>query len=303
MSENEAAFQGDFAGGPSKPSAEDLMSTLSLRAICDRAAAGSVLPDFAHTAGEKKMLAYSRLAPLVRESGLQTFAEFLDVVDKESDQRKRMIASLTTKHTYFNREPHHFEHLVEHVRPDLIARSQGSEKVRIWSAGSSSGEEIHTLMMFLLGTDKHKGMAVAKGNLVVLASDLAAHAVNTAQAATYDAEAVSKLPPALRDAWCEPVSGDPTGRITISKEITRLIRYRQLNLLRAWPFDALFDVIFWRNVMIYFDEPTKAGLVLRFAKQLKVGGYLYIGHSERVSGEASKYLKPMGATIYQRIEG
>lgn len=252
---------------------------------------------------KKKMLAYSRLAPLVRKSGLQTFSEFLDVVDTDSEQRSRVIASLTTNHTYFNREPHHFEHFAEHVRPDLIARSQRSEKVRIWSAGSSSGEEIHTLIMFLLGADKQKAKAIAKGDLVVLASDLAAHAVNAAREATYDGEAVSKLPSALRETWCDPIADDPSGSIIISKEVTRLIRYRQLNLLRAWPFDALFDVIFCRNVMIYFDEPTKANLVARFAKQLKLGGYLYIGHSERISGEASKYMKPVGATIYQRIDG
>lgn len=252
---------------------------------------------------KKKMLAYSRLAPLVRESGLQTFTQYLNVVDSDASQRKRVISALTTNHTYFNREPHHFEHFSNVVRPDLIARSQSKDKVRIWSAGSSSGEEIHTLMMFLLGEDKAKGKNIARGNLLVLASDLAPHAVNAAQAATYDGAAVSKLPDALRKAWCDPIPGDPTNSVTIAREITQLIRYRQLNLLRAWPFDALFDVIFCRNVMIYFDEPTKAELVLRFARQLKVGGYLYIGHSERVSGEGARLLKPVGATIYQRIEG
>lgn len=252
---------------------------------------------------KKKMLAYSRLAPLVRESGLQTFTEYLNVVDRDVAHRKRVIAALTTNHTYFNREPHHFEHFSDVVRPDLIARSKAKDKVRIWSAGSSSGEEIHTLMMFLLGEDKRQGKAIANGNLLVLASDLAPHAVNAAQAATYDGAAVSKLPDTLRQAWCDPIPGDPTNSVTIAKEITQLIRYRQLNLLRAWPFDALFDVIFCRNVMIYFDEPTKAELVLRFARQLKVGGYLYIGHSERVSGEGARLLKSVGATIYQRIEG
>lgn len=252
---------------------------------------------------KKKMLAYSRIAPLVRESGEQTFTGYLDVVDRDNEQRKKVIASLTTNHTYFNREPHHFEHFSQVVRGDIIARSQARDKVRIWSAGSSSGEEIHTLMMFLLGEDKREGKQIAKGELVVLASDLAPHAVNAASAATYDREAVSKLPAALREAWCDPVADDPAGSVTIASEIRRLIRYRQLNLLRPWPFDALFDVIFCRNVMIYFDEPTKAELVLRFAKQLKVGGYLYIGHSERVAGEATKLLQPVGATIYQRVEG
>ena len=257
--------------------------------------AGIVLSD------KKTMLAYSRLAPLVRQSAKETFGEYLDLVEKDEVQRRKVVASLTTNHTYFNREPHHFEHFTNTVRDDIIKRSQNREKVRIWSAGSSSGEEIHTLMMYLLGENKAQGQKIARGDLRVLASDLADHAVCAAKAATYDAEAVSKMPEALRNVWCEVASGDPSC-VTISPVITNLIRYRQLNLLRPWPFDGQFDVIFCRNVMIYFDEPTKVELVRRFAERLKPGGYLYIGHSERVAGPAVEVLKLVGATIYQKVK-
>lgn len=260
-----------------------------------KAEAGIVLSD------KKTMLAYSRLAPLVRSSGRGTFREYLDQVMQDKAERAKLVASLTTNHTYFNREPHHFAHFVETVRDDIIERSQCGEQVRIWSAGSSSGEEIHSLMMYLLGESKSEGQRIAEGKLLVLASDLAAHAVSAARSATYEAEAVNKMPKKLRMAWCNEGTGDAQGLVTIAKVITDLIRYRRLNLLRAWPFDALFDVIFCRNVMIYFDEPTKADLVLRFAQRLKPGGYLYIGHSERVSGPALDLLELVGSTIYKKV--
>ena len=218
--------------------------------------AGIVLSD------KKKMLAYSRLAPLVRASDKATFGQYLDAVERDKDERKRLVDSLTTNHTYFDREPHHFEHFTQIVRGDLIERSQNKQKVRIWSAGSSSGEEIHTLMMYLLGENMAEGQRIARGDLLALASDLAGHAVEAAKAATYDEEALSKMPEALRSAWVEPAGGGDPSAVTISPVITNLIRYRQLNLLRPWPFDMLFDVIFCRNVMIYFDAPTKAELVL-----------------------------------------
>ncbi|MEM7779733.1 MAG: CheR family methyltransferase [Pseudomonadota bacterium] len=265
--------------------------------ICDmlRAEAGIVLND------KKRMLAYSRIAPLVRESGLQTFEDYLDLLATDRAEHAKTIASLTTNHTYFNREAHHFDHFNAEVRGDLIARANARDPVRIWSAGCSSGEEIYTLMMVLLGMDKRHGQAIArKGGIVVLASDLAEHAVNAAQRALYPEEALSKVPEKLRENWCEKTEEDGAPMLAISSHITNMLRYRQLNLLRPWPFSAQFDVIFCRNVMIYFDGPTKDALLVNFARQLKPGGYLYIGHSERVSGEASGLLEPVGSTIYRR---
>lgn len=248
---------------------------------------------------KKKMLAYSRLAPLVRESALATFADYLDMIEHHPSERTRAIASLTTNHTYFYREPVHFEHFGKHVRPELVARAEAGENVRIWSAGCSSGEEIYTLLMVLAGDDRRQGQRLARSGIVALASDLAEHAVAAAAAAHYPAEAVSKLPAQLRDNWSKPLPGDPT-RVSISADLVRMVRFRQLNLLRPWPFRGPFDVIFCRNVMIYFDEPTKAALVLNFARALAPGGYLYIGHSERVAGEATTLLEPVGSTIYRR---
>jgi chemotaxis protein methyltransferase CheR len=249
---------------------------------------------------QKRMLAYSRLAPLVRQSGAQTFGDYLDGLASDPAAETRLIAALTTNHTYFYREPHHFEHFFVHVRPALIARAQLGEPVRLWSAGCSSGEEIWTLLMVLLGEERAAGRALAGLDIKALASDLAGHAIETAMAASYERSALAALPPALVKCWCETALDSPSSSLRIADELRAMVRFRQLNLLRAWPFRGRFDVIFCRNVMIYFDDPTKEQLVLAFARQLHPGGYLYIGHSERVSGPASDLLVPVGATIYQR---
>jgi len=246
----------------------------------------------------KAMLAYSRIAPLVRASAATTFSDFLDGLDADIALKTRVIAALTTNHTYFNREPHHFEHFAAHVRGDLIARAKQGLSVRLWSTACSSGEEVWTLMMTLLGPDRHAGMDISRRDILALATDLADHAVNAAKEARYPADALEAIDPQLRKTWCER-EGD---QIAIGQDLRRMARFRQLNLLRNWPFEGQFDVIFCRNVMIYFDDPTKEQLVLRLAHKLRPGGYLYIGHSERVTGSASALLRNVGPTIYKRAE-
>lgn len=249
---------------------------------------------------KKRMLVYSRIAPLVRASNRQTFAEYLDHAAKDPAMATRTIASLTTNHTYFYREPHHFEHFAQHVRPDLCARIEKGDKVRLWSAGCSSGEEIWTLIMVLLGEKRAHGQRLAQGDILALASDLADHAVEAAKRGIYRADTLETMPEPLRAAWCEREAGGPPEMLGMARELRSLVRFRQLNLFRPWPMKHLFDVIFCRNVMIYFDEPSKEHLLVGLAGQLRPGGYLYIGHSERVSGAARDLLDPAGPTIYRR---
>ena len=244
----------------------------------------------------KRMLVYSRLAPLVRESGCGTFSAFLDTLGQDSARLGRVIASLTTNHTYFNREPHHFEHFGRVVRPILLESLRAGRRARLWSAGCSSGEEVYTLAMTMLGTERGEAQRIANADLRFLASDLAPHAIARAEKAEYEAEALEAIPADLRRHWVQ-LAGQ---RGTIAPEVRRLVRFRQLNLLGQWPMRGQFDVIFCRNVMIYFDLPTKEKLIARLAGQLVPGGYLYIGHSERVSGEGEAMLESRGPTVYQR---
>jgi chemotaxis protein methyltransferase CheR len=253
--------------------------------------AGIMLPE------GKAMLVYSRLAPLVRDCGAGSFANFIALVASDQALKARMIAALTTNHTFFYREAHHFEHFASEVRAGLIARLHGGNAVRMWSAGCSSGEETWSLVMTLLGADQREGERLASRDLRVLASDLAPHAVEAARRAVYGASDLKPVPEPLRRAWTRPCAE----KVKIADTAAAVVRFRQLNLLAAWPFRGQFDIIFCRNVMIYFDNPTKQRLVSRFAEVLAPGGYLYIGHSERVSGPAEQELELIGPTIYRKV--
>ncbi|MGE4411280.1 MAG: protein-glutamate O-methyltransferase CheR [Sphingobium sp.] len=252
--------------------------------------AGIVLPP------GKATLVYSRLAPLVRESGQQTFARYIEHVRRDEADMRGMINALTTNHTFFYRESHHFDHLAGQVRPQLLAKARAGEPVRLWSAGCSTGEELYSLAMALLGPDRREARALLDGDVVILATDLADHAVAGARAARYPADAVKEVPDALRNSWVHRVGDE----IELDSELRAMVRVRRLNLLGPWPMKRGFDVIFCRNVMIYFDQPTKDRLVARFTDQLLPGGHLYIGHSERVGGETQYRMALVGGTIYRK---
>ena len=252
--------------------------------------AGIVLPE------GKAMLVYSRLAPLVRDSGCATFGSYVMRIREDAAERTRAICALTTNHTFFYREAHHFEHFENELRDGLLQRLEQGGRVRMWSAGCSSGEETWSLLMTLLGPERSTGLAIARRDVRLLATDIATHALRKATHAHYRAEDLKPVPEPLRRAWTTG-TGD---ELAIAPEMQSLVRFRTLNLHGEWPMHGLFDVIFCRNVMIYFDNPAKERLVARFAEALAPGGYLYIGHSERVTGPALDLLANVGPTIYQR---
>jgi chemotaxis protein methyltransferase CheR len=253
--------------------------------------AGIVLPT------GKAMLVYSRLAPLVRDSGLGTFSAYVERIRGDADERRKAVCALTTNHTFFYREAHHFEHFAAEARPMIQGLLQRRESVRIWSAGCSSGEETWSLVMTLLGANRREGEAIAQANLRVLASDIADHALARAKAARYPIRDLEAVPKPLTSAWTTPIDADTA---EVSRTAQACVQFRRLNLHGDWPITRQFAVIFCRNVMIYFDQDAKERLVERFARQLLPGGFLYIGHSERVSGAAESLLTPVGPTIYRR---
>lgn len=244
----------------------------------------------------KAMLVYSRLAPLVRASNRGTFAAYLQLIESDAEERRKTINALTTNHTFFYREAHHFEHFAHEVRPHLLDDLHHGGAVRMWSAGCSSGEEVFSLTMTLLGHDRGEGTRLARHDIRILASDIADHALKKASEGRYEARDGSALPDDLRRNWTR----EESGQMVIGPEARDLVQFKRLNLHGDWPMRRPFQVIFCRNVMIYFDQPTKERLVSRFAQALCPGGYLYIGHSERISGPAEDLLEPVGPTIYHR---
>jgi chemotaxis protein methyltransferase CheR len=270
----------------------DIYGADDFRAISEIAyrEAGIVLPQ------GKAMLVYSRIAPLVRDGGCATFGAYVMRIREDEAERRKAICALTTNHTFFYREAHHFDHFRDTVRPHLLRRLDQGGKVRMWSAGCSSGEETWSLGMTLLGPERQAGLALARRDIRILASDIATHALSRAMAARYRTEDLKPVPEALRTAWTTPCGDE----IEIAPELRAMARFRTLNLLGDWPMRGHFDVIFCRNVMIYFDNPTKERLVARFAAMLAPQGTLYVGHSERVTGPALDHLSPMGPTVYCR---
>jgi len=270
----------------------DIYSTADFRAVAGIVydTAGIVLEQ------GKAMLVYSRLAPLVRKAGSVTFSAYIACMRENPAELNRAVAALTTNHTFFYREAHHFEHLAQTVRPMLAEKARRGQPVRLWSAGCSSGEETWSMVMTLLGPDRAAGQALAKADVRVLASDLAPHAIERAEAALYPQRDVEPVPQPLRSGWTAA-----RGENAIMDDTARaIVRFRILNLLREWPMKGRFDVIVCRNVMIYFDGPTKERLVERLTDQLAPDGTLFIGHSERVSGAAADRLALVGPTIYRR---
>lgn len=256
-----------------------------------RAHAGIVMPP------EKAMLIFSRLTKLLRQRGMNDFSDYIELIRHDSEERRHAIEALTTNHTFFFREPHHFEHFAQDVRPALLDKLRHKRRVRMWSCASSSGQEVYSLAMTLLGTDRSQFQQILGGDIALLATDLAQKVLDEGQRAEYPLEQLREIPSEYASIWTQ-ASKD---RFRIDPRLTGIVRFRQLNLLDAWPIKNSFDVIFCRNVTIYFDEPTKEQLLARLADHLELGGYLYIGHSERVPESVAPRFEPVGQTAFRKI--
>ncbi len=204
-----------------------------------------------------------------------------------------MLRALTTNVTRFFREPHHFEHLRTTVLPPLLAAARAGGRVRLWSAACSNGQEPYSLGLTVLDLLPN----AAELDVRVLATDIDTDMVAAGRAGHYDADALSPVPAPLRSRWFRP-AGDG---MEAGPELRRLVQFRELNLIGAWPMRGGFDAIMCRNVAIYFDADTQALVWSRFAPLLAPGTHLYIGHSERLSGPAAAGFVPAGTTIYRRV--
>ncbi|UAK26042.1 CheR family methyltransferase [Sphingomonas nostoxanthinifaciens] len=245
----------------------------------------------------KAQLVYSRWAKRLRASGCASFAAYRKLIETDSEERAAAVYGLTTNHTKFFREDHHFDHFVRETWPPLAARLNDGGKVRLWSAACSSGEEPYTLAMVAMGARRDVAASLLRRDLRILATDLSLDVLKIAREGRYPVDTLASVPGDLRSTWVQR-RGD-TGEI--DPDLRALIAFRQLNLLGDWPIRGRFDAIFCRNVMIYFDDPTKARLQERLAAALAPGGFLYIGHSERLLGAAEKMLTPVGHTMYRKV--
>ncbi|MFW2545584.1 CheR family methyltransferase [Primorskyibacter sp. 2E107] len=248
-------------------------------------------------AQSKKPLVYSRLSRRLKAREINSFPAYLDLLGKreENAERLELISALTTNVTSFFRENHHFETLRTDSLPASIERARNGKRLRIWSAGCSSGQEPYSIAMTILDMMPE----APRHNVKILATDIDPQIVAKAKAGRYPAEEAGSIPDGFRKKWVK-LEDSGTGQISMSQDLQKLITFAELNLIADWPIKGPFDAVFCRNVAIYFDQDTQKRLWQRFSELLAPGGFLFIGHSERVTGPASATLRGVGITSYQK---
>ncbi len=251
-----------------------------------------------HLPASKASLVYSRLAKRLRLLGLESFRDYCTLVGSPdgADERTQMIAALTTNVTRFFREPHHFDHVKAKLIAPRADAIRAGHRLRIWSAGCSSGQEPYSLALSILSLMPD----VRSFDVRILATDINPHVLETARRAVYAAEEVASIPPDLRRAWTESAGN---GALKLDEAARGLITFRPLNLIGSWPMSGPFDAVFCRNVVIYFDERTQMRLLSRITSLIRPGGYLYLGHSERLVGPAEAMFSADGTTCYRKLGG
>jgi chemotaxis protein methyltransferase CheR len=244
-------------------------------------------------APSKRDMVFGRLSRRLRELGLTSFEQYLDLVaDPKSVESEQFINALTTNLTSFFREAHHFEFLARQWLPQMLPT--GERCLRIWSAGCSTGEEPYSIAMTLL---EHLPPGI---DFKVLATDLDSEVVTRAERGIYPVERIAGLSDAQRRRWFQRGQGNQEGLARVRPELRQHVTFRCLNLLERWPMSQPFHAIFCRNVVIYFDKDTQRPLFERFADAVIPDGHLFIGHSESLH-QVTERFKPLGHTVYQRI--
>ena len=237
--------------------------------------------------GGKEALVRARLMKRLRVMGMESFEEYLKFIDSNSGAKELgcMIDEMTTNKTFFFREIEHFNYLCEKILPELK-----DNKLRFWSAACSSGEEPFSLAILLMeNIPRIKSMDVR-----ILATDISTKMLNKARKAVYEEETLRNVPKLFLQKYFVKVRNESFLAYQLKDDVSSIIQFSWLNLMEAWPMKGLFNVIFCRNVMIYFDRPTQQKLINRFWALIEPGGYLFVGHSESLSGISHqfKYVRP-----------
>lgn len=237
----------------------------------------------------KSVMVHSRISRRLRDLGIGSINEYMDFLESPGGaaETTNFCNAITTNLTSFFREPHHFEHL----KAELKGSTGKQSRLRIWSAGCSTGEEPHCIAMVVASN-------VAQScDAKVLATDLDTNVLEKAMRGRYALDKHAAVPAEYKSRFTQADSGGK--EFAVTQEATKLISFRQLNLLSDWPIKGPFDFIFCRNVLIYFDGETKANLINRYAELLRPNGVLYLGHSETIL-EEHPMLMPEGRTTYRK---
>ncbi len=237
----------------------------------------------------KQEMVYSRLARRLRAKGMTSFTEYLDVLEggRDTDEWEAFTNALTTNLTSFFREAHHFPILAEHVL-------KMKEPLTIWCSASSTGEEPYSIAMTLC-----EAFDTLTPPVTIVATDIDTNVLETAANGVYTIDRLDKMPKDRARRFFQKGKGERAGLVRVRPELRQLVSFKQLNLLgNTWPITGPFDVIFCRNVMIYFDKPTQGKILARFAPLMKPQGLLFAGHSENFL-YATDAFRLRGKTVYE----
>lgn len=240
-------------------------------------------------ADSKKQLVYSRLARRLRALKLPDFNAYMHYLNANEQESEEFVNALTTNLTAFFREPHHFDILANHIKK---IKNQ-NRKLRIWCSASSTGEEPYSIAMTAV-----EAYGVYDPPVEIIASDIDSNVLRDASAGIYDLARIESLSLARKKQFFQRGSGSNAGKARVIKELRELIEFKKINLLDPqWPIQASFDIIFCRNVMIYFDKATQLKVLERMIKLLRPDGLYIAGHSESFS-QAAHLVKLVGKTTY-----
>lgn len=244
----------------------------------------------------KKDMVYSRLVRRLRQLEIDSFAAYCQrLQDGDETEFVEFVNALTTNLTAFFRENHHFEFLANTALPELLASRQAQRRIRIWSAGCSTGEEPYSVAMVVREAVSGRNT----WDIKILATDLDSNVLEKAQTGIYGEDRLKSVSKARKARFFEERPDLQSGEMVVGAEARGLITFKQLNLMESWPMKGPFDVIFCRNVVIYFDKDTQRRLFERYAELLADDGYLIIGHSESLYRVTDKF-ELLGNTIYQK---
>ncbi len=244
----------------------------------------------------KRDMVYSRLARRIRAAGLHDFDTYLDYALNDPDAFTDLVNAITTNLTAFFREPHHFQFLAATILPASQAILK-NRPLRIWSAGCSTGEEPYSIAITLA---EHLNSQQLR-RVELLATDVDHNVIAQAAAGVYPLERVATVEQNYLKRWFQRGKGRNEGKVRVAPKLRGLVQFDTLNLLAEWPFREPLDIVFCRNVVIYFDKPTQKKLFTRIAAALGSRGYLVLGHSESLY-QVSDRFEPLGKTIYRKLD-
>jgi chemotaxis protein methyltransferase CheR len=244
----------------------------------------------------KRQLVYGRLARRLRALRLESFTSYIKLLEQgDGPEIQEFTNAVTTNLTSFFREPHHFEYLASDVLPALVANAGAARRLRIWCCAASTGEEPYSIAMVL----REAQQQLAGWDVKVLATDLDSAVLATGARGIYTAERFQGMDPRRVARFFEKGSGEKAGYFRAREELRSLVTFRQLNLMNEWPMRGPFDMVFCRNVIIYFDKPTQRTLFERMSGLQRPGDLLFLGHSENLY-RVSELYELVGRTIYRR---